>query len=545
MDPVSIWRSHPRVVVGALAGVAALGGGLAAGVGSTVAASASPSVVISEVYGGGGDSGATYENDFIELVNRSSSAISVNGWSVQYHSSSKTSTSWSVTDLSGSIPANGVYLVSEAAGSGGTKALPTAQASGTIDLSATAGTVALLNSTTALSTADSTTAVADSQDLVGYGATAIAEGSPAAAPSDTTSVQRTGASGNNAADFSTGAPTPGSSSLTGTGTTTTGTTTTPTTTTGTTTTGTTGTTTTPTGTTPTLITEPDQGLTPIYNYLQSATKSIDMTMYALQDTQAEDLLGDEAAKGITVRVILDGSSNEKTNNTPAYNYLSAHGVQVVWSNPAYTYTHEKSIVVDDTSVAIMTLNLQSQYYSTSRDFAVIDHDASDVKAVEAVFNADFKDASITPSDGDDLVWSPTDSQTQLLALINNASSSLVVENEEMDDTDITNALASAAKRGVDVEVIMTDDDGDYDSEFNTLTAAGVHVVTYAESASLYIHAKVILADGKRAFIGSENFSNTSLNENRELGLITTNSAILSSLQSTLASDYSGATPYTS
>jgi cardiolipin synthase len=541
MEPVSTWWSRPRWAVGVLVSVAALGGGLAAALSSSAAASTAPNVVISEVYGGGGNSGATYRNDFIELVNLSSSAVSVSGWSVQYHSSSGSSTTWTVTDLSGSIAAGGVYLVSEAAGSGGTKALPTAQASGTTNLSATAGTVALVTSTTALSTSSSASAISDSEDLVGYGSTAIYEGSPTAAPSDTTSVQRTAVGQDNAADFDTGAPTPGTSPLAGgTGTTTTGTTTTGTTTTGTTTTGTT--TTGGGGTAPTLITEPGQGLTPIYNYIESATKSIDMTMYALQDTQAEDLLGDEAAKGITVRVILDGSTNEKSNNTAAYNYLSAHGVQVVWSNPAYTYTHEKSIVVDDASVAIMTLNLQSQYYATSRDFAVLDYDANDVKAVEATFNADFADASITPADGDDLVWSPTDSQTQLLALINDATS-LVVENEEMGDTDIVNALASAAKRGVDVEVIMTDD-GTYDSEFDTLTAAGVHVVTYDPTASLYIHAKVILADGKRAFVGSENFSSTSLNENRELGLITTNAAILASLQSTLAGDYSGGTTYT-
>lgn len=300
-------------------------------------------------------------------------------------------------------------------------------------------------------------------------------------------------------------------------------------------------------TAPTLITEPDQGVQPIDDYIQTATKSIDMTMYALQDTNTETLLGDEASKGITVRVILDSSGNEKSHNTDAYNYLSSHRVSVHWSNSDFTYTHEKSIVVDDSSVAIMSLNLQSQYYSTSRDFAVIDHDSTDVQSVEDTFNADFGNQSITPSDGDHLVWSPTDSQTQLLDLINNASTSLVVENEEMGDADVTDALANAAKRGVDVEVIMTDSYGDYDAAFDQLTQAGAHVVTYDPDASLYIHAKVILADAGtssgKAFIGSENFSNTSLNKNRELGLITSDSSILSSLQSTLSSDYSGGTTY--
>lgn len=300
-------------------------------------------------------------------------------------------------------------------------------------------------------------------------------------------------------------------------------------------------------TAPTLITEPDQGVQPIDDYIRSATSRVDMTMYALQDTGTETLLGDEAAKGIAVRVILDSSGNEKDHNADAYNYLSSHGVSVHWSSSDFTYTHEKSIVIDDSSVAIMSLNLQSQYYSTSRDFAVIDHDASDVQSVENTFDADFQDRSITPSDGDELVWSPTDSQTQLLDLIDNASTSLVVENEEMADSDVTDALASAAKRGVDVKVIMTDSYGDYDDAFHQLTQAGAHVVTYDPDASLYIHAKVILADagssGAKAFIGSENFSNTSLNKNRELGLITTDSDILSSLQNTLSSDYSGGTTY--
>ncbi|MCL2543004.1 MAG: phospholipase D-like domain-containing protein [Nocardioidaceae bacterium] len=514
-------RSGRWLGVAALGLAAATTGALAGGGAFAAGGQAGSGVVISEIYGGGGNSGATYKNDFVELQNRGSSAVSLSGWSVQYHSSSATSTTWAVTDLSGSIPAGGFYLVQEAAGSGGTTSLPAPDATGTTDLSATAGTVALSHSTSSLATATTSTAVAGSADLVGYGSTAIHQGSAAPAPSNTVSVQRTAAAddSNNAADFTTAAPTPGSGPTgggSGSG-----------------------------GGSSDFITEPDDGMQPIYSYIQSATKSLDMTMYALQDTQVETMLGDEAAAGIKVRVILDGSGNEKTHNTTAYNYLSSHGVSVIWSNPAYTYTHEKSIIVDDESAAIMTLNLQPQYYSTSREFAVIDHDSADVVADEAVFSADFQDKTITPSDGDHLVWSPTDSETQLLALINGASKTLVVENEEMGDADITNALVAAAKRGVNVKIVMTDSYGDYDTEFATLVAAGAHVVTYSSSASLYIHAKVILADGTKAFIGSENFSNTSLNKNRELGLMTTDSAIISSLSTTLAGDYAGGTAYSS
>jgi len=295
----------------------------------------------------------------------------------------------------------------------------------------------------------------------------------------------------------------------------------------------------------TLITEPDQGLTPIYTFMQSATKTLDMTMYELVDTTAQQILTQLAANGVTVRVILD-QNLESSNNQAAYNYLSQNGVNVVWANPVYSATHQKSIVVDGQTAAIMTVNLTSRYYSTSRDFAVIDTDANDVAAIETVFNADFNSNSITPPAADDLVWSPTNSTTDLLNLINSANSTLLIENEEMSNAKIVSALVAAAKRGVQVQVAMTYSNS-WVSNFNKLNAAGVQISTYDPSASLYIHAKVILADygstNARGFIGSENFSVASLTKNRELGLITSNPAILSSLNTTLLSDFNGGTSY--
>ena len=296
----------------------------------------------------------------------------------------------------------------------------------------------------------------------------------------------------------------------------------------------------------TLVTEPDQGLAPIYNLITSARSTLDMTMYELTDTQAEQLLAQAAAGGVTVRVILD-QNLEKSNNTAAYNYLNTNGVQAHWANPKYSATHQKTITADDATTAIMTLNLTSQYYSTSRDFAVIENDPVDVAAIEATFDADFVDSTITPPDGDDLVWSPTNSQSAILNIINSAQHSLLVENEEMGDTDVVNALVSAAGRGVVVQVAMTNTGNDYATEFNQLIAAGVGVSTYASNASLYIHAKAILADygstGAQLFIGSENFSSASLTKNRELGLILTDPAILQSVNATLTSDYKGGVPW--
>jgi predicted extracellular nuclease len=168
------------------------------------------SVVISEVYGGGGNAGATYKNDFIELYNRTASPISLAGWSVQY--SSAAGSTWQVTTLTGSIAPGKYYLVQESQGAGGTLNLPTPDATGGILMSATAGKVALVNSTSALSGTCPTGA--NISDFVGYGTTANCfEGSgPTPPPSNTTSVLRAGNgaidTNNNAADFSAGAPDP-------------------------------------------------------------------------------------------------------------------------------------------------------------------------------------------------------------------------------------------------------------------------------------------------------------------------------------------------
>lgn len=176
------------------------------------ASSVQAQVVISQVYGGGGNSGATLKNDFIELRNNGPTAVDLTGWSVQYASS--TGTTWNGrTNLSGSIPAGGFYLIQQAQGAGGTVDLPTPDATGTIAMAGTAGKVALSRSTTAL-TGACPTADANMVDFVGFGSAANCfEGSaPTGTLSNTTAALRGGDgsidTNNNGADFAVGAPNP-------------------------------------------------------------------------------------------------------------------------------------------------------------------------------------------------------------------------------------------------------------------------------------------------------------------------------------------------
>ncbi|NHC41585.1 DNA/RNA non-specific endonuclease [Bacillus sp. MM2020_1] len=147
-------------------------------------AAAGTHVVISEIYGGGGNSGSSYKNDFIELYNPTSSSVSLSGWSVQYASS--TGTFNSITNLTGSIGAHQYYLIKEASGGGGTVDLPTANATGTINLSASSGKVALAKVTTAVSGSTNSNVV----DFVGFGSANDAETTPIGILSATTSAER-------------------------------------------------------------------------------------------------------------------------------------------------------------------------------------------------------------------------------------------------------------------------------------------------------------------------------------------------------------------
>jgi phosphatidylserine/phosphatidylglycerophosphate/cardiolipin synthase-like enzyme len=268
-------------------------------------------------------------------------------------------------------------------------------------------------------------------------------------------------------------------------------------------------------------------------------------MYELADPAAEADLAAAAARGVDVRVLLDRHL-EKSRNTSAYDYLNAHRVHVRWA-PAGTTYHQKTLTVDNATAVVMTLNLVASDYSGTRDFAVIDTGRADVAAIVATFNADFAGRAITPPDGADLVWSPTNAKASVLSVIDGAKHTLAVEDEEMDDPAVTAALAAAARRGVHVTITMTAD-SEWDQAFTELARAGAHIRLYPDTASaLYIHAKAIEADagrsGQRVLAGSQNFSVASLGYNRELGILTSNGHIVAAIAATLAHDYAGGAAY--
>jgi phosphatidylserine/phosphatidylglycerophosphate/cardiolipin synthase-like enzyme len=289
-------------------------------------------------------------------------------------------------------------------------------------------------------------------------------------------------------------------------------------------------------------TEPQSGYSFIDTAIDNAHTSIDLSMYELSDPEIERALVQEAEKGIVVRVIVNAAYEGSSENATAASVLRAGSVHVVWA-PSNQIFHAKYLVIDDSTAYIGTGNFVRSDYSSTRDFWVTDTERADVSAIVATFNGDFDHGGTTSRQSGGLVWSPG-STTALTGLIDTAHHTLLVENEEMDSAPIEDSLISAARRGVVVDLVMTED-AEWTAALDRLAAAGVHVRLLTPS-QIYIHAKVICADctttSGSVFIGSENFSTSSLYYNRELGVITATLSAVRAVRAAVDADYAIGTP---
>ncbi|MGC8499329.1 MAG: phospholipase D-like domain-containing protein [Acidimicrobiales bacterium] len=282
--------------------------------------------------------------------------------------------------------------------------------------------------------------------------------------------------------------------------------------------------------------EPSAGLGFLDAAITQARSSIDMSMYELSDATVESDLVAAVHRHVRVRVLLDAAYAGRYANASAVATLRAGGATVAWA-PGGQIFHAKYVVIDRARAYVGTGNLTSRWYSSTRDVWVEITAHPRVVAIEAVFARDITGHPGRPASTGGLVWSPG-STSSLVSLIDTAHRSLLIENEEMKSYTIEDALAAAAHRGVAVTVVMTAS-SEWASALSELTHAGVHVHTISPQG-LYIHAKVICVDcaGPRgtAFVGSENFSYSSLTYNRELGVITTSPAVVEAVERAVSAD---------
>ncbi len=290
--------------------------------------------------------------------------------------------------------------------------------------------------------------------------------------------------------------------------------------------------------------EPDAGDAVITDAIAGAKKTVLLEMYLLTERKVISALEEAAQRGVTVRVMLEQHPYGSAAPTGTLDRLKAAGVNAQSTNPAFALTHEKGMVIDGSTAYIMTANftaaaLGSGSYTKNREYGIIDTHRQDVQAVTAIFNADWNRSTPQISDPN-LVVSPVNSRNDFTSLINRAHKTLFIEAEEMQDSEIEQAIVNAGQRGVKVQVILPSPSRSSSSDsnssgINTINHPGIQI---EEDPHLYMHAKIIIVDGQKAFVGSENISTASLEKNRELGILVSDQNVLNTLQQTFQQDWS-------
>jgi len=284
-----------------------------------------------------------------------------------------------------------------------------------------------------------------------------------------------------------------------------------------------------------VLVEPDAGPDAVRGLLAAARRSIAMEMYLLTDGATIDVLAARARAGVDVRVVLEPHPFEADGaNDDAFARLAAAGALVAWSSPRFALTHAKTAAVDHARLCVLTLNLTRAGLAGNREFAVVDDDARDVAAFEALVAADLAGVAPPARAAGRVLASPTTTRPALAAALARATRAVAVEMEELSDARLVQALADARARGADVSVALPASGASAATLGAARALAGADVTVRLVDAP-QVHAKAVVADGW-LYLGSANLTTASLDANRELGLALTDAAAVRLVARTIADD---------
>ncbi len=269
-----------------------------------------------------------------------------------------------------------------------------------------------------------------------------------------------------------------------------------------------------------LFVEPEDGRAPVLSAFADAQKTLRVVMYLITDPDIIQALKDTAARGVDVRLLLElnpyGGSSQ---NALIARELKQAGITVRWDPRTIRYLHQKTIIVDEAYALVMTGNFTTSAFTANREYIVRTDRPEDVAEIIATFEADWARQPVEHANPR-LAWSPENAREFLLRLIDEAQETLDIEHQNMQDEEVVDHLVAAARRGVRIRHITTPN---YPLEEDTdepgrerLRQAGAQV-RYLDDP--YVHAKVILVDGRAALVGSINLTSNSLDFNRELSIL--------------------------
>lgn len=296
-----------------------------------------------------------------------------------------------------------------------------------------------------------------------------------------------------------------------------------------------------------LIVLPDDSAEPLLGAIAGAKSTIRVKMFVFSDPTLLEALLAAHRRGVKVRVMLNPERRDgKKENAVARKLLGDAGVEVTDSNPAFDLTHEKSMVVDEKTAFVQSLNWETENLTCTRDYAIATSHKHEVDEVVGCFDADWSRSTFDTSEQSHLIWCIGNGRQRLGQLIDEAKESLWLQNERYQDPAIIEHLVRANQRGVKIHVMARPPHKlkkeklvEGVSGLRTLSDVGVkiHKLTHIK-----LHAKLLFADNCRAIIGSINLAPGSFDSRRELAIEVRDEPIIHRIHKILHHDWENSHP---
>ena len=272
-----------------------------------------------------------------------------------------------------------------------------------------------------------------------------------------------------------------------------------------------------------LVVLPDDTAQPILDAIHAATKSLRIKIFLFSDPALLKAVIDAQRRGVKVRVMLNPARRDgESENEESRKKLEAAGVEVLDSNPAFALTHEKSLVLDDQTAFVKSFNWDTKNLTETRDYAVVTDHAHEVNEIIDCFDADWNRKSFDSGKHSHLIWCCGNGRDRIADFIDQAKHTLFLQNERYQDPIIIEHLVRARERGVNIHVMARPPHTLKKNKLvegvgglRTMDDVGIKV---HKLKHLKLHAKMLLADGLRAIVGSINLAPGSFDSRRELAI---------------------------
>jgi len=291
-----------------------------------------------------------------------------------------------------------------------------------------------------------------------------------------------------------------------------------------------------------LIVLPDDTVKPFVKAINGATKSLNIRMFLFSDPTLLKAVIAAKKRGVKVRVMLNPARRSgEVENQAARKLLAAAGIDVRDSSPEFNVTHQKSMVIDNRIGFVESLNWETKDLTVTRDYAIVTEEPHEVEEMVNCFDVDWQHGKFKPHSESTLIWCPDNGRQRIANFIDKARKTLWVQNERYQDMVIIERLVRAVRRGVKVKILARRPHSLKPEKLiegvgglRILQDVGAKVRTLRH---LKLHGKMLLADGKRAIIGSINLAPGSFDARRELAIHSDKAKVIKRLKKIVKQDW--------